>query len=296
MNRTTVTDSFRRRPAAPIRPAWRAVPAVVLLAASAAQAQIAVVAPAPAPVADGLWRGSGGAAATLTSGNTDGVAASLSLDAVRATRRDRITLGGSLNYGRSEVDGERETTADRWNASARYDYNLTPRTFVYGRASVESDRVVELDRRDTVDAGLGWKLIDLRDTSLSVFTGLGRSIDRYDREQRIDGRDDSRFARTTLTLAEESLHRLTPTVELRQRLDIAPTISGDRTTILRFSSSLAVALNSTLSLTVTLADQYNSEPPAGVRRNDLTLFTGINVKFGPQPPAAPPPAQPQPQP
>ncbi|MBZ8142313.1 hypothetical protein CLD22_20725 [Rubrivivax gelatinosus] len=294
MNRTTVTDRFRRRVLAAFRPARRAAAGLVLLAAGAAQAQIVVVAPAPAPVADGLWRGSGGAAATLTSGNTDGVAASLSLDAVRARKRDRITLGGSLNYGRSEVDGESETTADRWNANARYDYNLTPRTFVYGRGAVEGDRVVELDRRDTIDAGLGWKLVDLRDTSLSVFAGLGRSIDRYERVQRIDGREDTRFARTTLTLGEESLHRLTPTVELRQRLDVAPTISGDRTTILRFSSSLAVALNSTLSLTVTLADQFSSEPPAGVRRNDVTLFTGINVKFGPQPTEPQAPPQPQP--
>ncbi|MCD0418009.1 DUF481 domain-containing protein [Rubrivivax sp. JA1024] len=271
-----------------LRPMFSLLAAALALAAgTGAQAQLAVpivVAPEHgASPADGRWRGSGGAAATLSSGNTDGAAVSLNIDAVRATRRDRVTLGGTLNYGRSEVDGERETTADRWSASGRYDYNLGPHAFVYGRALIESDRVVKLDRRDSVDAGLGWKLVDDEDTSFSVFSGLGRVVDRYTEEQSFDGRRGSRFARTTLALGEESSHRLTPTVELRQRLDVAPSISGDRTTLLRFSGTLAVALNSTLSLTVTLSDQFNSEPPDGVRRNDLTLFTGLNLKFGPSP-------------
>ncbi|BAL94585.1 DUF481 domain-containing protein [Rubrivivax gelatinosus] len=282
-----------RRSPSPCRRALRAALPSWLFAASAVQAQW-LVPPPQLPVTDGLWRGSGGAAATITSGNTDGVAVSLNVDAVRATPEDRITLGGSLNYGRSEAPGgEVSTTADRWNASGRYDLNLTPRRFVYGRAAVERDRVIALDRRDTVDAGLGWKLVDRADANVSVFAGLGRSVDRYSREQTIDGRRASRFTRSSLTLGEESVHRLTPTVELRQRLDVAPTVSGDRTTIVRFSTTLAVAFNSTLGLTVTLADRFNSEPPDGVRRNDLTLFTGLNLKFGPQPPAPPPPPPPR---
>lgn len=275
-------------------PPCRRVPCMLALSwLLAATAQAQWMAPPPQlPVTDGIWRGSGGAAATVTSGNTDGAAVSLSLDAVQATPEHRITLGGSLNYGRSELDGEVQTTADRWNASGRYDLNLTPRHFVYGRGAVERDRVIDLDRRDTVDAGLGWKLVDRADANVSVFGGLGRSVDRYSRTQTIDGRSGSRFARTTLTLGEESVHRLTPTIELRQRLDLAPTISGDRTTLVRFSTTLAMALNTTLGLTVTLSDQFNSRPPDGVRRNDLMLFTGLNLKFGPQPPATPPPPPP----
>lgn len=281
-----------RRLFPPCRRAPCALALTLFVAATGAQAQW-LVPPPQLPVTDGLWRGSGGAAATLTSGNTDGAAVSLSFDAVRATPGDRITLGGSLNYGRSEnPDGEVTTTADRWNASGRYDLNLTPRSFVYGRGAVERDRVIELDRRDTVDAGLGWKLVNRADANVSVFGGIGRSVDRYSREQTIAGRSASRFTRTTLTLGEESVHRLTPTVEWRQRLDVAPTVSGDRTTILHFSTTLAVALNSTLGLTVTLSDQFNSRPPDGIRRNDLTLFTGLNLKFGPQPPAPPAPPVP----
>ncbi|MCK7501446.1 MAG: DUF481 domain-containing protein [Comamonadaceae bacterium] len=217
---------------------------------------------------------------------------------MRATPRDRITLAGTLNYGRSEVDGESTTNADRWNATGRYDYNLTPRTFVFGRAGIERDRVVALDRRDTLESGLGWKLVDRGDASFSVFAGFGRSVDRYDAQQTVGRQTGDRFHRTTLALAEESLLQLTPSVEWRQRLDVAPTISGDRTTLVRLSSTLSVALNSTLALTVMLADQYNSRPPVGVERNDLTLFTGINLRFGapvptpvpvPAPPAAPPP-------
>jgi hypothetical protein len=35
-----------------------------------------------------------------------------------------------------------------------------------------------------------------------------------------------------------------------------------------------------LSLNVGVTDTYNSKPALGFTKNDLGLFTGVNVKFG----------------
>ena len=35
-----------------------------------------------------------------------------------------------------------------------------------------------------------------------------------------------------------------------------------------------------LSLSVGVIDTYNTEPPEGAVKNDVSLFTGINYRFG----------------
>ena len=45
-------------------------------------------------------------------------------------------------------------------------------------------------------------------------------------------------------------------------------------------SAKGVAMSGTMSLTVGLTDSYNSKPPAGSKKNDVAVFTGLNVKFG----------------
>ena len=56
---------------------------------------------------DGLWRGSGGAALSQTSGNSEATSRAISLNGSNATLRDQTTVGGAYNYGRSKSAGLR---------------------------------------------------------------------------------------------------------------------------------------------------------------------------------------------
>jgi putative salt-induced outer membrane protein len=237
---------------------------------------------APAQVkTDGEWRGVGGAAFAATSGNTSSNSALLNLDLVRATERDKITLGAMANYARSKnAAGVTETTADKWGGFGQYDYNLTPRVYVFGKLGLEGDRLVDLNLRTALAGGAGYKLVDTPETAFSVFTGLGYTTDKYGVTQTIDGSTGTRFSRASVLLGEESSHQLSPTVTLKQRLEVSPGFTGDRAVLAKFTAGLGVAMNSTLSLNVGLTDTYNSKPPAGFKRNDIGVFTGINVKFG----------------
>lgn len=230
---------------------------------------------------DGLWRGSGGAALSATSGNTSTSALLLNADALRATSTDKITLGGSVNYGRSkDAAGVSQTTSNRWGAFGQYDYNLSPQLFVFGRLGLEADKLIDLSLRSSLATGLGYKVIDAKETTLELFGGLGYTSDKYSLAQTIGNRTATRFSRASVYLGEASTHQLTPTVAFKQRLDLYPGISGDKAVLARFSAGLAVAMSSTLNLNVGLTDNYNSKPPAGAKKNDAGIFTGINVKFG----------------
>ena len=77
-----------------------------------------------------------------------------------------------------------------------------------------------------------------------------------------------------------SAHKLTETTSLKQRLEANPALDGSGVVLWKFSANLDVAINSSLSLSVGVIDTYNTEPPEGAVKNDVTVFTGINVKFG----------------
>lgn len=262
----------RSRTSFPARVAALPLAAVVCLSATAnVQAE---------PKTDGQWRGAGGAALSATSGNTSTTSLLLSVDAIKATLRDKVTLGASVNYARNKTDGETQTTSNKWGGFGQYDLNLSPRVFAFGRLALDGDRLVDLSLRAAANGGLGYKLINETSTTWDLLAGAGYSTDRYDTPQTIGDRTGTRFSRTNLYFAESSTHQLSSTVSVKQRLDLYPGLTGDKAMLAKFTAGLAVAVSTTMNLTVGLTDTYNSKPAAGAKSNDLGVFTGLNVKFG----------------
>jgi putative salt-induced outer membrane protein len=229
---------------------------------------------------DGQWRGAGGAALSMTSGNTTTTAVLLNAEAARATVDDKIALGGAINYAKSKIDGVDQTTANKWGAFGEYDYNLSPRTFAFGRLGFDGDKSIDLSLRTSLAGGLGYKVVNTKETTFDVYGGVGYTTDKYSQAQTIGSKIDTSFSRVSIYVGEASSHQLSSTVSFKQRLDLYPGVSGDKAVLAKFSSGLSVAMSSTLNLTVGLIDTYNSKPPAGTKSNDIGLFTGINVKFG----------------
>lgn len=258
----------------PVPRSFRLAAALVpLLASAAVQAQTATK-------PDGLWRGSGAAAFSLTAGNTSATTMSLQADLARATPQNRWAFVASGNHGRSRVAGVRSTTANKWAGAGQYDHAERPPWYAFVRVAMEGDELIDLGLRSTLALGLGYKLVEGKPLTINVFAGGAHSMDRYSTPQTIDGRSGTRFFRHSVYLGEESVHQLSPTTTLRQRLELTPGISGDRAVLARFNAALAVAITSTLNVQLSVIDSYNGRPPAGNRRNDLGVFFGINVKLG----------------
>lgn len=229
---------------------------------------------------DGEWRGTGGAALAMNSGNTTSTNLQLNAGAARATADDKITLGGVINYAKSKVNGADMTTADKWAATGQYDFNLSPQTYAFGKLGMEGDKLTGLSLRNGLSGGLGFKVINTELSTFDLLGGLSYTTDKYSVTKTIGGKTDTRFSRASIYLAETSTHKLSSTVAFTQRLDLYPGLSGDKAMLAKFSAGLAVAMSSTLNLTVSLSDQYNSKPPSGVKKNDIGFFTGVNIKFG----------------
>lgn len=257
-----------------MKPHRMLVPAALLALATA-------TVPARAEIkTDGLWRGTGALAFSATSGNTRSSSLLLNADALRATTQNKVTLGAAATYARNKDGDTTRTTANRWGAFGQYDQNLTARLFAFGRLALDGDELVDLNLRSTVAAGLGYKLVDTKPATVEVFAGGAYSTDRYDTAQTIGDRTGTSFSRASVYLGESGSYQISPSTSFKQRLDLYPGLSGDKALLAKLALGLNVAMSSTLGLNVGVIDTYNSKPPAGAKKNDLSVFTGISVKFG----------------
>mgnify|MGYP001383639915 CR=1 FL=1 len=242
--------------------------AASLLAAQGAAAQATVK-------EDGNWRASLGAAYSQARGNTDSSNFALQADAVRATERDKWSLNAKALY--AQTDGNE--TANQMRAGTRYDWNLSPRVFLFGGLDLERDEVALLDLRHTVSAGAGYKVFKRPDLTWDVIGGVGHVGDRYAAPRPVDDALRSRYRYATALLGQESTHRFTETTTGKQRLVVYPNLSNTGEYRAEWDLGVAVAINKTLSLTAGFAWRYNSDPGPALRKTDTLLTTGIAMKF-----------------
>ncbi|MEO6421727.1 MAG: DUF481 domain-containing protein [Candidatus Nitrotoga sp.] len=229
---------------------------------------------------DGKWRGSGGAALSISSGNTRSSSINLTADASRETLDGKLTLFGQALGSRAETNGITSTSANQWRASTRYDHNISPRVFGFGGLDFSHDQIKKLSLRSVVSSGLGYHLIKTDDHQLDFFSGASYKSDLYSGSGLfIDNQLRTSFKAFELLLGEESTHKFSDITSLNQRLVIYQNMTGSGGNRATFNTSLLVALNKTLSLSVTLQNRYDSLVPAGIKKNDILFFTGINVKF-----------------
>jgi putative salt-induced outer membrane protein len=231
---------------------------------------------------DGAWRGTLGAGFSATAGNTRSLGANLSLDAVRATNDNKLSLFGQVLYAQSEQDGESVKTADQWRLGGRHDWGRKDsQAYLFGSSTIERDTMRQLELRTTLGAGVGYRLRREPDLSFEVFSGLGYRGDRYQSPgSLVEGRLVSRYESVELMLGEESAHKINGNTTWQQRLMVFPNLSNPGTFRATFESVVSVAMSRNLNLSVSLIDRYDSQAAAPLKKNDVLIFTGINLRYG----------------
>jgi putative salt-induced outer membrane protein YdiY len=245
-----------------------AIAATAALASGAAGAQTT-------QQADGQWRGSLGAGASFTSGNTRSTAANLNAEAIRLTSGDKTRLYGTAVYGKNNG----VESANLFRAGGRYDYDLSTRAFAFGGLDMERDKIGNLKSRFAPSVGLGFNVIKNTSTTFAIFGGVGYAQDAFFRPVLIDGALRTNYGRAELLLGEESTHRISSTTSFRQRLVVYPNLEDTGAFRAVFDAGLAVAMSSRMSLTVGLVNRYNSDPGPGIKKSDTLFVTGIAVKI-----------------
>lgn len=239
------------------------------------------------PKEDGLWRGAASASLAVASGNTKSTNFSIGADALKASKEDKLSLFLTSLYGTSTAGNTTTKTANLTRGGLRYDWNLSDRTFVFGLAELEQDKVQRLDSRFVLGGGFGYKLIKEKDLTWDLFGGLTYKADKNSitivqlTPLPVRTFDSTVSKNTTEALiGEESNHKLSDSTSFKQKLTLYPNLTSSGKYRAQFDAGLVTSIANGINLQVTLSNRYNNDVSAGLKKNDVLFLTGINIAFG----------------
>ena len=246
-----------------------------LLAASLVASGVSPVAAQVKMEQDGRWRATIGAGATQTSGNTNSRSTHVTAQTGMANESRSLAFHGSALYGRA--DGIVGTS--RFTAGTNWTWELGERNFAFGNGDWLRDRFANLDRRTTVSTGLGRHLAKSLMLDWDVFGGVAYSHDEYITATEVNGLVRRDYGRPEALIGTETHYRPSDSTTLHQRLVILPAVDGSGSYRVIFEGGLSVAVTTRLAMTATVTWNRNSDPGAGLKRNDTLLVTGLTFKF-----------------
>jgi putative salt-induced outer membrane protein YdiY/ketosteroid isomerase-like protein len=218
---------------------------------------------APPPVIEG----SAELSLVSTGGNSD--TETLGLGGSVIWRAGRWTTDGQVSFIRGEAfDVE---TARSLVTSVRQGRAITPRLDAFGRLDYLVNEFAGIDRRSSVDAGLGYKAVDTGPQRLRLDVGIG-----YSHETRVAGADVDSALTNIGAVYRWRLHRAAS-------LDNASllTASLDRGDDWRLRNTLAVTTTMTRRLSLKVAHdlKYVNLPAPGFATTDRSLSAALVAKF-----------------
>lgn len=172
-------------------------------------------------------------------------------------------------YAYGQTDGD--VTANRMEGSMKTDFDLFDRVYVYNQGGAGYDEVRLIDLGYSVGPGFGYHLITR--PTFAVNTELGAN---YQVQDRSDGSETSFFY---FRLAEDFTWRLSSRLTLDEKFEFCPEVEDWSAYRFRLESNLRYLLGNNLALTLTLIDQYDTNPAKQVVPNDLQVRSSIGVKF-----------------
>ncbi|NQT83253.1 DUF481 domain-containing protein [bacterium] len=217
------------------------------------------------------WRGKSQFGYAMTSGREDSQNANLSAEAVRESRKTRLSLNAAARYGESKG----EKSVDAQEVSGKFDLFLTDRVYLYWDLGLLKDSINLIDLRLSPGVGVGRKFITGDRFSLEGEAGATMI---WERQVLIFGEkeeDSEWFGR----VAARFKWKLGEWAEFSEELEILPGLSSGDEFRYRSVSQLTATVTKRLSLAAGFTVDYDNDPPAGVPRTSTNATTGFILNF-----------------
>jgi len=219
-----------------------------------------------------FWSGFMDTGLSVTRGNSNNLNFALSGNAVRKSPRDTITAYFTSTFANNGATGATLTTANAIGGGLRVDLNVRKRLYVFGLTDFYHDQFQMLNLRNVLGGGAGYHVVDTKPTVFDVYGG---------------GAFNQSYYSTPLTqqtgeiMAGEYLtHAVSNRMTFSERFDFFPNVSNTGQYRFSLDSHAVTKLNHWLGWQMSFGDLYVSNPPVGVKNNDLILSTGLRLTFG----------------
>lgn len=241
---------------------------VVCGGVSTLSAQAPPTAPAPVEPPAG-WSGSAGFGLSLNRGNTDTSNLNVTAEAIDDPKTNTVWKFKGL-FQRGDTNGQR--AVDRLLLEGRSQRALTQRWYAFGQLQYLRDQFKAIDYLVAPSAGIGYKVLALAMTTLSVDGGAGV---KWEKNPGIDRRTSPVF-----TGSDRFEHKLSTTASVSQSLTALWKADDFGDALYTFSAGVAAAMTARTQLKIELLDAYATRPPtANVKSNDVAILTAVVYKF-----------------
>lgn len=213
------------------------------------------------------WERTGELSLVSTGGNTS--TQTIGAGATFIWRPGQWTTRGRTAYVRSS--SQDALTAESLVAELRQARVLSPRADLFGRAEYLVDRFAGIDHRTTIDAGIGWLLLDDGRRSLKIDSALGVT-----REARLRG-DDQTFASASGTGYLK--WQITPAAAFIEQLAVSTDIAEPGNWRMQNGASLTVTVTRILSARLGHELKRTNRPVPGFGRTDTTISAALVARF-----------------
>jgi putative salt-induced outer membrane protein YdiY len=230
-------------------------------------------APAPTPPAKtNHWETTAAAGFTLTSGNSDTLLFTLTLDSIGKYEKNEIDFGASAGYGENTVNGVTSKTTEFVQGYAQYNRLFTDRFYGGLRVAGQYDEIAGIDYRFGISPVAGYYLIKNPKMSLAAEGGPSLVFEHLKGEEAT--------AYWAARFGEKFEYKLTATTKIWQSLAYIPKVDQwEQNYLLNFEAGIDTAITKHWSLRVVFQDMYASEPAPDRKKNDIRLIAGTAYKF-----------------
>lgn len=228
--------------------------------AAAAAAPAAVAKPAP------KWEGSAGLGVTLTQGNSDTVMFNARLQGMRKWEQNELNLAADATYG--EANSVKNN--DSFRFSVQYNRLFNENLYGYVLADYLHDDIADVSYRVNVGPGLGYYFIKSERTVLSaeggptvVFEDVGGQYKSY----------------LTARIGEKFQYKISDRARIWQKAEFLPQVDDFNNYLFNFEIGIETDITKSVKLEFYIVDNYDNEPAAGRKKNDIKFVAGVKYKF-----------------
>jgi len=234
------------------------------------------------------WNGLFDLGLSITQGNSSTTALTIAGKASRIVPNNKLTLYFTQVYGKDRATSPSITTANAIHGGIRDEFTLRGRIYAFAFTDFDEDALQHLDLRNVIGGGLGYRLIKSKNTQFDVFGGAS-----FDQEYFASYTTANPAAPPPLiAIASQSRHsaeivvgetlstKLGPRTTLSEQLSFFPNLSSTGDYRVTFDASATTKLKAWLGWQATFSDRYISNPPFGLKGNDLLLSTGLRLTLG----------------
>jgi hypothetical protein len=230
-----------------------------------------------------FWSGTLDTGLSLTRGNSATLSYTLAGRAVRQTDRDKITVYTTAVYGKNDTTSPSQVIAHQITGGVRADINFRPRWFAFAATDFNSNALQNLNLQNVVDGGIGGHLIKTKNTQFDVFAGAGYNQEffgAYTLPPAITVFPAVTQRNAEANAGEQFDTKLGSRSTFSETFNYFPNLSGPSGYRYTFNTVLSTAISRWLGWQFSLNDNFISNPPTGIKGNDLILSTGLRLTFG----------------